>query len=578
MAVGCFILALGPFIEIGGTRIDLPYAVLHRLLGNQYRTPMRFMTPAVLALTMVVCLTLDRTVFRWKWLIDRVRAQRALVAGLMMLFIWDYDLLKPFPITVMPDYQAYRSDRAGHRRFCGARTADRGTHAVSPMVGRGEYLQYYAPFHQHPIPSGYLSRLPNEVLDYFYSDPLLGALTLSHGLPPASRSRCAVESVDSRLEHRLCGLASRYAGDRPHQIVWRSAESTAAAGEGGRRRAAGDLQGARQVAEMQDTQGARAIAGSGRCVIGLLLIAFFFRVWQLNDVPPGLHHDEVIIGQVAKDILRGHFGIYFTAGYGHEPLYHYVVAGMFGAIGANAFVLRLTSAFIAMLGLATTYVFVRRIFSPVVAHRHTGVDVDLTMARLLRACGLARHYAAAAHNPDGVLFVESACLDDRRGRRMETSSFRLHPSSFILPGILLGLTLYTYQASRVFPLIFGLFLLFVFVQRWLATRRTSWHYSLLVTQYALRYDIVVFFLTALIVAAPLIIYLTVINPSAEARVADLSGPLNQLRAGNPSEVIHPHSTRWGCSPIAAMPCRSTTSADARSFQRSSGRRCSSSAC
>ena len=102
-------------------------------------------------------------------------------------------------------------------------------------------------------------------------------------------------------------------------------------------------------------------------VLGLLLIAFFFRVWQLNDVPPGLHHDEVIIGQVAKEILRGHFGIYFTAGYGHEPLYHYAVAGMFGAIGANVFVLRLTSAFIAMLGLATTYVLVRRILSPAAA-------------------------------------------------------------------------------------------------------------------------------------------------------------------------------------------------------------------
>ena len=86
-------------------------------------------------------------------------------------------------------------------------------------------------------------------------------------------------------------------------------------------------------------------------VIGVLLIAFFFRVWMLNDVPPGLHHDEVIIGQVAKDILRGHLGIYFTAGYGHEPLYHYLVAGMFGALGANAFVLRLTSAF---MPVATT--------------------------------------------------------------------------------------------------------------------------------------------------------------------------------------------------------------------------------
>ncbi len=134
VAMGCFILALGPYIEIGGTRIDLPYALLHRLLGNQYRTPMRFMTPAVLALTMLVCLTLDRTVFRWKWLINRVNAQRVLVAGLMLLFIWDYDLLKPFPITTMPDYQAYRSIAQDARRFRGARTADRGAHRLR---GRG---------------------------------------------------------------------------------------------------------------------------------------------------------------------------------------------------------------------------------------------------------------------------------------------------------------------------------------------------------------------------------------------------------------------------------------------------------
>src|SRR5512147_2319826 len=79
--------------------------------------------------------------------------------------------------------------------------------------------------------------------------------------------------------------------------------------------------------------GAGAWRGWERSIaIGLLLIAFLFRVWQLNDVPPGLHHDEVIIGQVAKDILRGHFAIYYTPGYGHEPLYHYMLAGMFGAI------------------------------------------------------------------------------------------------------------------------------------------------------------------------------------------------------------------------------------------------------
>ena len=111
----------------------------------------------------------------------------------------------------------------------------------------------------------------------------------------------------------------------------------------------------------------------------------------------------------------------------------------------------------------------------------------------------------------------------------------------MLPGVLLGLSLYTYQASRVFPLIFGLFLFFVFVKQWHATRRNHHssfvtHHSPRFTFYALR-SALTFFFTALLVAVPLILYLTVINPSAESRVADLSGPLNQLRAGNPNEVV-----------------------------------------
>ena len=274
-------------------------------------------------------------------------------------------------------------------------------------------------------------------------------------------------------------------------------------------------------------------------VIGLLLIAFFFRVWMLNDVPPGLHHDEVIIGQVAKDILRGHFGVYFTAGYGHEPLYHYAVAGMFSTLGANAFVLRLTSAFIAMLGLATAYVLVRRIFSPVVAIG-TLAWMSISLWPVFFARVGLRGIALPLLTTLTAYFLWRALF----GRRAaESSSFILHAkrSSFILPGVLLGLSLYTYQASRVFPLIFGLFLLFVFVKQWHATRHRPdlllvTHYSLRFTFYALR-STLTFFFTALLVATPLILYLTVINPSAESRVADLSGPLNQLRAGSPNEVI-----------------------------------------
>ena len=188
VAIGCIILALGPYANIGNTQIELPYALVHRLLGNQYRTPMRFMTPAVLALTMLIALTLDGLNDRLK--LDNVR-RRALMVTVGLLFVFDYKLAEPFPITIMPDYQAYHDIAKTPGDFA-VLEVPIGVRSGFAIVGRGETLQYYAPIHQHPIPSGYLSRLPSQVTDWFYYDPLLGALTLSHGFPP-------MQAVDTEL-------------------------------------------------------------------------------------------------------------------------------------------------------------------------------------------------------------------------------------------------------------------------------------------------------------------------------------------------------------------------------------------
>jgi hypothetical protein len=188
IGLGCFVLALGPFIDIGSTRIPLPYTLLHLLLGNQYRTPVRFATPGVFAWIMFIALTLDGF---FVWLNQRTlhSATRMTHSLLLMtalaLFVFDYHLLQPFPITVMPDYQIYHT-LAGDTSNTTVLELPIGVRTGFALIGRGEYLQYYQPIHQHPIPSGYLSRLPNEVTDYFYFDPLLGALTVSRALPPQS--------------------------------------------------------------------------------------------------------------------------------------------------------------------------------------------------------------------------------------------------------------------------------------------------------------------------------------------------------------------------------------------------------
>ncbi|HEY4723691.1 MAG TPA: hypothetical protein VII92_17685, partial [Anaerolineae bacterium] len=194
IAAGCFLLALGPYIDIGSTRVPLPYTLVHQLLGNQYRTPMRFATPGVFALTMLVALTLDRFLINIRPLRTNVKFQTLLVGLLSLLFILDYRLLQPFPIILMPDYQIYHT-LASEPGSSAVLELPIGVRTGFAVVGRGEYLQYYQPIHQRPIPTGYLSRLPSDITDYFYNDPLLGALTLSHALPSQAEVDAALGNL-----------------------------------------------------------------------------------------------------------------------------------------------------------------------------------------------------------------------------------------------------------------------------------------------------------------------------------------------------------------------------------------------
>jgi hypothetical protein len=194
IALLCFLLALGPYLDIGSTRIPLPYSLVHAALGNQYRTPMRFATPGVFALAMLVALTLNH--FSARFNLDRFRLsspalaalRRGFVVGLSLLFTLDYRLLQPFPITHMPDYQAYHTIAVEPGDFT-VLEIPIGVRTGFAVVGRGEYLQYYQTIHRRPIPSGYLSRLPGEITDFFYFDPLVGAFALSQPLPPDTDAR-----------------------------------------------------------------------------------------------------------------------------------------------------------------------------------------------------------------------------------------------------------------------------------------------------------------------------------------------------------------------------------------------------
>ncbi len=244
-------------------------------------------------------------------------------------------------------------------------------------------------------------------------------------------------------------------------------------------------------------------------MVAVLLIAAAFRLVALEAVPPGLHHDEVIIAQVAKDILRGRLAIYFPEGYGHEPLYHYIVAGMFAVGGANEFTLRFTTALLGILMVA-------------VAYRMAGALLGARVA-LVSAAWMAVSLWPVFYSRVGLRNLTLPLMISLTAWLFWEASRRSQGARFAWAGIALGLTFYTYQGSRVFPVVFvawtvylALFHRKAFVKNWQGS--------------------VTFLVVAAVVAAPLAYYLLVVNPQAEARIADLSGPLSALRAGDPSQV------------------------------------------
>ncbi len=245
-------------------------------------------------------------------------------------------------------------------------------------------------------------------------------------------------------------------------------------------------------------------------MVAVLLVAAAFRLIALDAVPPGMHHDEVIIAQVAKDILRGRLAIYFPEGYGHEPLYHYLLAGMFAVSGANEFTLRLTTA---LLGILTTAVAYR------MAREMLGARVALVSAAWMAVSLWPVFYSRVGlRNITLPLMISLTMLLFWRASR------RLHVAPFVVAGIVFGLTFYTYQGSRAFPIVFVILLIYL----------ALFHREMLAKNWR---GIAVFFVAAALVAAPLVYYLVVVNPQAEARIADLSGPLYALRAGDSSQII-----------------------------------------
>lgn len=248
-------------------------------------------------------------------------------------------------------------------------------------------------------------------------------------------------------------------------------------------------------------------------MVFILLSAAALRLIALTEIPPGLTHDEADHGLTAVSILAGARDIYFSIGHGREPLYDYVTATVMAGMGQSYLAGRLTAVLFSLILLAGMAAWVRRAFN-----WQTAVLTAAGLAVGFWPLMTARQSLRSITLP--ALFV-LALLFFWHGLTRPTAS-RLPITDYLLSGLFLGLTFYTYIPSRALWLVFPLTWGYV----WLVERpaaNKAWRGLLLLL------------VLAGLLGLPLFRYLQT-NPGAEIRIQELSRPLTAVAQGDFSEL------------------------------------------
>jgi len=243
----------------------------------------------------------------------------------------------------------------------------------------------------------------------------------------------------------------------------------------------------------------------------ILLVATFFRTHLFAQAPPGLQHDEIFKANFALEVLDGGWPVFFDPNGGEEALFPYLAALSISLFGRNFFALRFVSLWCGILSIAFSYSLIGVLFGRRVA--------------LLTAAGLAVSFwhifdSRVALRPITLLLMAVVSfllfwLALKRGRLVW----------FVLAGISMGASFYTYTSGFLVPLTIVLFILLYQLpfQRALLLRR--WR------------GIMLAFALALVVFTPMAYHIYSQPTASMARARDLSDHINLFLAGDPGPVI-----------------------------------------
>lgn len=191
-------------------------------------------------------------------------------------------------------------------------------------------------------------------------------------------------------------------------------------------------------------------AARGAIPVILLLmtgVTLFLRAWRLNSIPPWLWADEAAQGLNARDLLAGHVQAFFSRGMGQEPLFAYLTAPFVAAWDGQPFAVRIVGAILSVLMVPALYTAARalgrdRPYAAVWAGvAAAGLWVTNFWPQSMGRIGFQVNTLPLMLTLSVVFWLSYT----HRPTRRRALSF----------GLLAGLTMATYLAARITPLLWA---------------------------------------------------------------------------------------------------------------------------
>ena len=170
-------------------------------------------------------------------------------------------------------------------------------------------------------------------------------------------------------------------------------------------------------------------------------IAFFFRLYLIEEYPPGFWFDEAQVASESISVLKGRPFAFHSSGYfSHPTMRVYILAAFFKLFGVSALNVRLMSVIYGLLTVIPLYLIVRMLFQARLALIAAFVFASLRWHVNLSRIGIP-------------IVVASTCFGTWAMYFMMRGYTKRSLFSFFCGGLLLGVTLHFYLAGYMFPVL-----------------------------------------------------------------------------------------------------------------------------